>query len=122
MLLSFIVFINKKSINLLYLSIMSITGLFFSFVGFYSSHLELGYNYNIALFNPTLLGMLYFYWTKNKKGIYNLAVFNIVLLVIYFFFIINKAHLVLVLPLMATSGIILVRLVIQNKQRIPIII
>ena len=122
MLLSFIVFINKKSINLLYISIMAIIGLFFSFVGFYSSHLELGYNYNIALFNPTLLGVLYFYWTKNKKGIYNLAVFNIVLLVIYLFFIINKAHLVLVLPLMATSGIILVRLVIQNKQRIPIII
>lgn len=122
MLLSFIVFINKKSINLLYLSIMAVIGIFFAFAGFYSLHQELGYNYNILLFNPTLLGLLYFYWTKNKKGIYNLALFNMLALIIYFFFIINKAHLVLVLPLVVSSAIILVRTAIQNKKRIPIII
>jgi hypothetical protein len=101
---------------------MAIIGIFFSFAGFYSLHLELGYNYNILLFNPTLIGLLYFYWTKNKKVIYNLALLNIALLVIYFFLIINKAHLVLVLPLVVCSGVVLVRLAIQNKKRIPIII
>ena len=121
-LLSFIVFINKKSIDLFYLSIIGILGIFFAFVGLYSSHLELGYNYNMLLFNPTLLGLLYFYWTKNKKGIYNLALFNILSVVVYFFFIINKAHLVLVLPLVICSGVILVRMAMQNKKRIPIII
>ncbi|RKS89673.1 uncharacterized protein DUF4105 [Flavobacterium limicola] len=121
-LLSFIVFINKKSIDLFYLSIIGILGIFFAFVGLYSSHLELGYNYNMLLFNPTLLGLLYFYWTKNKKGIYNLALFNILSVVVYFFFIINKAHLVLVLPLVVCTGVILVRMAIQNKKRIPIII
>lgn len=120
--LCFIIFMRKKSIYLFYLTIMAVIGIFFVFVGFYSSHLELGYNYNILLFNPTLLGLLYFYWTKNKKGIYYLALFNILSLGIYFFFIINKAHLILVLPLVITSGIILVRLAIQNKKRIPIII
>ena len=120
--LSCIVLINKKGINLFYLSIMGILGLFFSFVGFYSQHLELGYNYNILLFNPTLLGLLYFYWTKNKKGIYNLALFNIILLVVYLFFIINKAHFILVLPLIITNSILLVRIAIQNKKRNPIVI
>ncbi len=96
--------------------------MFFTFVGFYSSHLELGYNYNILLFNPTLVGLLYFYWTKNKKGIYNLALFNILSLGIYFFVVINKAHFLLVLPLIITNGIILVRMAMQNKKRIPIII
>ncbi|MDD2675588.1 MAG: DUF4105 domain-containing protein [Flavobacterium sp.] len=120
--LSFIVFINKKSIDLFYLSILAVIGIFFSFAGFYSLHLELGYNYNILLFNPILIGLLYFYWTKNKKVIYNLALLNIALLVIYFFLIINKAHLVLVLPLVVCSGVVLVRLAIQNKKRIPIII
>ena len=120
--LTLIVFINKKSINLFYLSLLAIIGIFFVFVGFYSLHLELGNNYNILLFNPTLLGLLYFYWTKNKKGIYNLALFNILSLLVYFFFIVNKAHLVLVLPLVLSSGIILVRIAIQNKKRIPIII
>ena len=120
--LGFIVLINKKSIDLFYLILIAIIGLFFSFVGFYSSHLELGYNYNILLFNPTLLGLLYFYWTKNKKRIYNLALFNILSLGIYFFVVINKVHLLLVLPLIITNAIVLVRLAIQNKKRIPIII
>ncbi|MFV8366650.1 DUF4105 domain-containing protein [Flavobacterium sp. XS1P27] len=120
--LGFIVFLNKKSIDLFYLIVIAIVGLFFTFVGFYSSHLELGYNYNILLFNPTLLGLLYFYWTKNKKGIYNLALFNILSLGIYFFVVINKVHFLLVLPLIITNGIVLVRLAIQNKKRIPIII
>ena len=117
-----IVFINKKSITLFYLSIIAVIGVFFTFVGFYSQHLELGYNYNILLFNPTLLGLLYLYWIKNKKGIYRLALFNIVFLIIYFFFVINKAHFILVLPLVISSGILLVRIAVQNKKRIPIII
>ncbi|MFV8270817.1 DUF4105 domain-containing protein [Flavobacterium sp. GT2N3] len=120
--LGFIVLINKKSIDLLYLILMAVIGMFFAFVGFYSSHLELGYNYNILLFNPTLAGLLYFYWTKNKKGIYNLALVTLLLLGIYFFVVINKAHFLLVLPLIITSGIVLIRLAIQNKKRIPIII
>ena len=120
-LLCCIVFINNRSIDLFYLSIIAIIGIFCTFVWFYSSHLELGYNYNILLFNPTLLGLLYFYWKKNKKGIYNLALLNSVSLVVYFFFIISKAHLVLVLPLVLCSGIVLVRMALQNKKRIPII-
>ncbi|MDI6049160.1 DUF4105 domain-containing protein [Flavobacterium sp. XS2P24] len=122
LLLGFMVLINKKSIDLFYLILIAVMGMFFTFVGFYSSHLELGYNYNILLFNPTLVGLLYFYWTKNKKGIYNLALFNILSLGIYFFVVINKAHFLLVLPLIITNGIILVRMAMQNKKRIPIII
>ncbi|MFV5692414.1 DUF4105 domain-containing protein [Flavobacterium sp. LT1R49] len=120
--LGFIVFINKKSSNLFYLTMMALLGVFFVFVGFYSEHHELSYNYNILLFNPTLLGLLYFYATKNKKGAYNLAVFNILSLLLYLIILINKAHLLIVLPLIISSMIILVRLAIQNKKRIPIII
>jgi len=120
--LGFIVLINKKSIDLFYIILMAVVGMIFTFFGFYSSHLELGYNYNILLFNPTLAGLLYFYWTKNKKGIYNLALLTLLLLGIYFFVVINKAHFLLVLPLVITNGIVLVRLAIQNKKRIPIII
>ena len=119
--LGFIVLINNKKSDLFYLSIMGALGLFFIFVGFYSLHQELSNNYNALLFNPTLLGLLYFYGTKNKKGIYNLALLNLLALVVYFFFIINKAHLLVVMPLLITSAIILVRLAIQNKKRIPII-
>ena len=120
--LSFIVVLNKKPINLFYLSVMGLLGTFFTWIGLYSSHLELGYNYNILLFNPSLLGLLYFYWNKNKKGIYNLAVVNVLFLIIYIFVLINKAHFLLVLPLVVCNGFILIRIAIQNKKRIPIII
>jgi Domain of unknown function (DUF4105) len=120
--LGLIIIINKKSTNLFYLIMMALLGVFFVFVGFYSEHHELGYNYNILLFNPTLLGLLYFYLAKNKKGIYNLALFNIFSLLIYLVILLNKAHLLIVLPLVLSSMIILVRLAIQNKKRIPIII
>ncbi|WP_035667917.1 DUF4105 domain-containing protein [Flavobacterium sp. 83] len=121
-LLGFIILINKKSINLFYLIIMALLGVFFAFAGFYSYHLELGYNYNILLFNPTLLGLLYFYATKNKKGIYNLAVFNLISIIVYIAILINKADFLIILPLIITSIVILVKLAIQNKNRIPIII
>jgi hypothetical protein len=120
--LAFIIGINKKPVAAFYLTIMALLGLFFVFAGFYSFHKELAYNYNILLFNPTLLSLLYFYHTKNKKWLYNLALFNLLSLAIYLFILINKAHLLIVLPLVITSTVLLVRLAIQNSKRIPIII
>lgn len=117
-----IIGINKKMATAFYLSIMALLGIFFFFVGFYSFHEELAYNYNILLFNPTLLFLLYFYYIKNKKWIYNLALFNLLSVAIYLVILINKAHLLIVLPLVVTSAVLLVRLAIQNIKRIPIII
>jgi hypothetical protein len=117
-----IILINKKAVAAFYLTIMALLGVFFVFAGFYSFHEELAYNYNIVLFNPTLLCLLYFYSTKNKKWLYNLALFNLLTLGIYIIILINKAHLLIVLPLVITSAVLLVRLAIQNTKRIPIII
>jgi hypothetical protein len=122
LLLLLIIWLNKKSVSLFYLSLMGIIGLFFGFVGFYSQHLELGYNYNILLFNPTLLGLLYLFWTKNKQALYILALLNLLCLVVYFLIIINKAHLILVLPLIITNAILISRILIENRKRIPVII
>ena len=120
--LGFIIAINKKPVVAFYLTIMALLGLFFAFAGFYSFHKELAYNYNILLFNPSLLLLLYFYHSKNPKGLYNLALFNLVSLAIYVVILINKAHLWIVLPLVITSTVLLVKLAIQNTKRIPIII
>ena len=120
--LALIIGINKKPVGAFYLTIMALLGVFFAFAGFYSFHRELAYNYNILLFNPSLLSLLYFYHTKNSKGLYNLALFNLLSLGIYLVILINKAHLLIVLPLVITSSILLVRLAIQNRKRIPIII
>jgi hypothetical protein len=122
LLLGFVILINKKSIDYIYLAIIALLGLLFVFLGFYSSHQELGYNYNILLFNPILLIVLYFWSTKNSKWTYKMAVFNILMMVFYFFVIITKVHLLIVLPILITNLVVLTRLAIKHKKRIPIII
>jgi hypothetical protein len=116
LLLGTIVVVNKKSINQLYLFTMGFLGLFFLFIGFYSSHQELGYNYNVLLFNPATLALLYFSYIKNNKWIYILSLFNLAALLIYLFILINKNHLLIVSPMVLTSGIILGRLAVKNKR------
>jgi hypothetical protein len=122
LLLGFIVVINKKSIDLFYISTMGLLGLFFGFMGFYSFHEELAYNYNILLFNPLLLALLYFHYTENKKWIVNLSLVNILFLFVYLGFMLNKIHLLIVLPLILTSLALLVKMIIRNSKRIPVVI
>ena len=116
LILGFVIIINKKGIDIFYLGLLALLGLLFVFVGFYSLHKELEYNYNILLFNPTLLALIYFYFTKNDKWIYNLALVNLSCLAIYLTVLINKAHLLIVLPIVMTSLIVLVKLVLANKR------
>jgi hypothetical protein len=120
--LGLILIVNKKYIDVFYLSVMGLLGIFFATVGFYSFHQELANNYNVLLFNPALLVLLYFIFKKNNKWIINLAVFNMVLLGVYLVIMINKAHLLIVLPLVLTSIFILVKIVYKNSKRIPVVI
>lgn len=120
--LGLILLVNNRKIEFLYFSILGLLGLFFVFVGFYSFHQELSANYNILVFNPTLLLLLYFWIVKNKKWIFNMAVFNGLCLLFYLGILINKAHLFIVLPLVLTSGVLVLKLAIHNKKKIPIII
>lgn len=120
--LGFVVFINKKRMDYFYLLTTAILGLLFLFLGFYSFHQELEWNYNILLFNPLLLTVLCFWSAKNSKWTYKLSALSIVLTILYFFIIITKAHLWIVLPLIITNLVVLTRLALKHKKRIPIII
>jgi hypothetical protein len=122
LLLGLVIIINKKAVDYIYLFTIALLGLLFVFLGFYSSHQELGYNYNILLFNPILFIALYFWSTKNSKWTYKLAGFNILTMVLYFFLMLNKVHLLIITPILITNLVVLTRLAIRNKKRIPIII
>lgn len=121
-LLGFIILINKKFIDKIYLFILSLMGIFFVSMGFYSFHLELAMNYNALLFSPLLVFLIIFSALNNKRWAYRFAVLHLIFLLIYTLFIINKAHFFIVLPMIITSGVVLVRVAIRNKKRIPIII
>ena len=111
-----ILILNKRSVNFGYLGLLAVTGLFFVFAGSYSLHRELEYNYNILLFNPTLLVLLYFYAVKKEKGIYYTALFNLLSLAVYAVILINKAHFLIVLPMMITSTVILLKPILKSLK------
>lgn len=121
-LLALIVFLNNRNVTVFYLFTMGLLGLFFAFMGFYSFHEELAYNYNILLFNPLLLVLLYFYYTKNNKWIINFSLANLFFVFIYLLFMLNKIHLLIVLPLILTSIIVLIKIIIRDSKRIPVVI
>ena len=120
--LAFVVLAHNKIVDKIYLLILSLIGNFFVFMGFYSFHHELAMNYNVLLFSPLLLISLLFSVIKNKRWTYRSAVLHLLFLVVYAIFMINKAHFLIVLPMIITSGFVLVRVAIRNKKRIPIII
>ena len=120
--LAFVVLAHNKIVDKIYLLILSLIGTFFVFMGFYSFHHELAMNYNVLLFSPLLLILLLFSVIKNKIWTYRFAVLHLLFLIVYAIFLINKAHFLIVLPMIITSGFVLVRVAIRNKKRIPIII
>ncbi len=120
--LAFVVLAHNKIVDKIYLLILSLIGTFFVFMGFYSFHHELAMNYNVLLFSPLLLILLLFSVIKNKRWTYRFAVLHLLFLIVYAIFLINKAHFLIVLPMIITSGFVLVRVAIRNKKRIPIII
>jgi len=115
LLLGLILVLNNKKVDLIYLFTIALFGLFFSFTALYSLHKELAWNYNILLFNPTLFILLYFYFKNNKKWIYNLAVIHLIGLGIYVMLLVNKAHWLIVLPLVITNAVILTKMALKTK-------
>jgi hypothetical protein len=100
---------------------MGLLGIFFSLVGFYSYHQELSNNYNVLLLNPILLVLLYFLLVKNQKWIINLAVLNMLLIGVYLIIMMNKAHLLIVLPLVMTNLVLLTKITFKNSKRIRVV-
>lgn len=111
-----IVVLKNNTLYLTYFTILGLLGVFLSLVGFYSFHEEVRWNYNVLLFNPSLLLLVYFYKKKNRKWISNLALFNLACIAIYLVVIINKAQLLLFMSLLITSTIILAKWARKNKK------
>lgn len=115
-----IILVNNQKLNLFFILLMGLLGIFFEFMGLYSNHQELTNNYNILLFNPLLLFLVYFNISKNRKWIVNFCYLNLFSIVIYLILLLNKVHLLIVLPLVVTSGFIIMKMMLKNKKLIKI--
>jgi hypothetical protein len=102
-------FARKRVVYTTFLAISGLVGLFFSTVGLYSLHEEILLNYNILLINPLFLLLLYFIARNNKIWITRLVYVCMALLALYIVYMLTKPHLLLVLPLIALTAVILLR-------------
>lgn len=116
--LALIVIVNKKIVTHSYFIILGILGIFFSLVGFYSFHEEISLNYNVLLFNPALLLVVYFDWRKNTKALLWTIYFALACLVIYFLFMLTKIHLGIVWPFILANLILLLRRSLIERKKI----
>lgn len=94
---------KKKSVAIIYLTIIGLLGLFFSLVGLYSMHEEVLWNYNILVLSPLYLPLVFFVLRKNAFWTNRIVMLNLGLIAIYTVYMINKAHLIMMLPFIATS-------------------
>ncbi|WP_298138926.1 DUF4105 domain-containing protein [Flavobacterium sp.] len=112
LLLFIIVILRKRFVYFSYLFVLGLLGVFFCFVGLYSFHEELLWNYNALLFNPlfVILPFLRGKWFKN------FCITSFVMLVIYSVVMIGKPHLPLMIPFILANGFILFRFLKQYKK------
>ena len=116
LLFSMVLIANKSAVYKTYFIALGLLGLFFIFAGFYSLHKELANNYNILLFNPILFLVVYFQFKNNRKYILYSSMFSILCLLFYVFILLDKPYLIIVLPMIITSTVGLVKLVLKNKN------
>jgi len=109
------ILINNKVLQVTYFLILGAIGLLFSLIGLYSLHQEVLWNYNVLLFNPLFLLLLYFLATNNLKWIKKLSWICLAFLGIYVVYMLDKIHLFIVLPIVITSAILLLRLIFPEK-------
>lgn len=118
--LALIVLFRKKWLTQIYFAITGVLGVFFCLVGLYSQHEEVLWNYNVFLFNPIYLLLMYFYWKKNRKGIIKTGQILIFCLLGYVVYMLNKIHLLVVLPIIIANFILVSSLVLKHKKQVII--
>jgi len=113
------VFSNRRVVYVTFLVIAGLIGFFFSVVGFFSFHEEITMNYNILLLNPLYLLLLAFMLMKNAKATLWTIYTCLGLLVVYLVIMLNKPHLLLVLPIVVLAAAVLIRLRMQTLKGLP---
>ncbi len=94
---------KKKSVAIIYLTIIGLLGLFFSLVGLYSLHEEVLWNYNVLVLSPLYLPLVFVVWKKNAVWTNRIVLLNLGLIAIYLVYMLNKAHLIMMVPFAITS-------------------
>ncbi|KGO97208.1 hypothetical protein Q767_00970 [Flavobacterium enshiense DK69] len=94
---------KNKTAAIVYLAVAGMMGLFFSLVGLYSLHQEVLWNYNALVMSPLYIPLIWFAIRKNTIWTNRLVVVSVGCIGIYVVYMLNKAHLVMMLPIIAAT-------------------
>lgn len=114
-----IVLLNNRKLTFIYFIVLGLLGLFFSGIGLYSWHEEVLWNYNVLLFNPFYLLLLYFFMKKNLVKFKRVKWLIILMLLIYVIVVSYKVYVLSVLPIIVTNFILLLRTRMSNIHTNP---
>lgn len=98
---------RRRPVAAAYLAVTGIMGIIFCTVGLYSLHYEVRLNYNALLCNPLFLPLLYFMAKENRKWINILALLCLGCITAYIIIMLNKPHLIMMLPVIIVTSFIL---------------
>ncbi|HSD14414.1 MAG TPA: DUF4105 domain-containing protein [Flavobacterium sp.] len=94
---------KRRTVAIIFLTVAGLFGLFVSLVGLYSLHQEVLWNYNALVMCPLYIPLVWFAIQKNTLWTNRLVFLSFGCIGIYLVYMLNKAHLVMMLPLVATA-------------------
>ena len=112
-----LLFLTKyKTVRITYLLLSGLIGVLFCAIGLFSHHSELTQNYNALLINPIffILGLLSF--GSNRKLISLFIYLYFISLIVYVVFMLNKPHLMIILPLLILNIVTVLRVLRQPEK------
>ena len=111
-------FTKNKTVRLTYIIVTGLLGTFFLTVGFYSYHSEITQNYNTLLINPIFLLLAFFCIINKTKAIQITAYICAALLLLYTIYMLNKPHVLIMLPIIILNALVLLRIIIKSKKNV----
>lgn len=114
LILFLLLLMNKRVLFYGYLFLSGILGVFLCFVGLYSDHQEVLWNYNALLFSPLFLTLPFLKQTNLNK----ICKLSIAIIFIYAIIMINKPHLLIMLPFMITTIYMLLKISSENPLKL----
>ncbi|RZJ70875.1 DUF4105 domain-containing protein [Flavobacterium sp.] len=112
-----LVFVNNDKFTLVYFTLISLLGLFFCVAGWYSFHTEVQWNYNVLLTNPLLLLVVIQYGRRKASGLYITSLLCLGCLGVYLIYMLNKIHLLIVLPMIVAHAILLLKFALKVRRK-----
>lgn len=110
LLLLVLALVRNRTLMLTWLMVCGLLGTFLALLGLYSDHDELLWNYNALLFSPFFALLVVFVLAKRERAARMAFYLSAGSLLVYLLYMLNKPHLLLMLPILLVNGLHLFRI------------